>query len=188
MRNIIILGSGPGWESCPFDRETWVVAKMLMQDKPLARIDMLFSMDDADHWLTVRRGIFTIEDFKAKVNATGAPYYSSVKTPGIDVAREYPLKDVLSRCKVPYFSNTVAYMIAYAIYQKVDSITLYGIAQIAASEYISERGCVEFWIGMALGMGIEVNIATHSALLKNGSQYPYGYVRTLQELREDGKI
>ena len=189
MRNIIILGSGPGWESCPFDRETWVVAKMLMLARPIPRVDMLFSMDNVDHWLTVRRGIFTIEEFKSRVNFKKAPYYSSVKTPGIDMAREYPLKEVVDFVKVPYFSNTICYMLAYAMFQKVDSVDLYGIAQMGAHEYVQEKAGVEFWIGMLLGHGIQVNIKTQSSLLQNfGSGYPYGYVRTLDELRKDGKL
>ena len=188
MRNIIILGSGPGWETCPFDKETWVVAKMLMLKTPPTKVDMLFSMDDADHWLTVRRGLFTLDAFKEKVNASQAPYYSTIKTEGIERAREYPLKEVVEMLRVPYFSNTICYMLAYAMFQKVNSVDLYGIAQTGAHEYVQEKAGVEFWLGMLLGHGIQVNIKTPSALLQNGSQYPYGYVRTLEELKKEGKL
>lgn len=164
------------------------MAKMLMLAKPISRVDMLFSMDDPDHWLTVRRGIFTLDEFKDRVNATGAPFYSTVKTQGIALSREFPLKEVVDFVKVPYFSNTICYMLAYAMFQKVDSVDLYGIAQMGAHEYVQEKAGVEFWIGMLLGHGIQVNIKTTSALLQNSSSYPYGYVKTLKELKEDGKL
>lgn len=188
MRNIIILGSGPGWETCPFDKETWVVGKMIMLGKPIGRIDMLFSMDDFDHWLSIRRGGFTKEQYVARVVETNVPYYSSVRNDNIPTSREYPMKDVLAKLKVPYFSNTVCYMLAYAIFQRVQSISLYGIGQMGTHEYVAERAGVEFWLGMAMGMGIEVNIMTTSLLLQNNSGYPYGYVETIGQLKEKGKI
>ena len=189
MREIIILGSGPQWQTCPFDKETWVVGKMLaMYGDKIPRVDMIFAMDDIEHILTIRRGIFTKEHFIEKINEREVPYYSSVRNPEIKMSREYPLKEVMARFKVPYLANTVAYMIAYALYQGATSISLYGIAQQGAHEYASEKGSVEFWIGMACGMGVEVNICTPSLLLRNNSEYPYGYVRTLDELRSEGRL
>src|SRR3990167_10746849 len=181
MRDIYIVGSGPEWQTCPFDRETWIVGKMLMLKEPPKRADTIFSMDDLDHLLTVRRGMFTKEQFIEKVNERSVPYYSSVVTPEIRMCREYPLKEVMSVLKVPYLSNTICYMLAYAIFQKVGRISLYGVAQMGAHEYAQEKAAVEFWLGMALGMGIELNVCTPSLLLRSTSEYPYGYVNTLAE-------
>ncbi len=156
-------------------------------DKPI-RADMIFSLDDLEHLLTIRRGVFTRQHFIDMVNRAGVPYFSSQAHPEIPLSREYPLKEVMDALKVPYLANTIAYMLAYAIYQKVNSITLYGVAQMGTHEYVAERGSVEFWLGMAMGMGIEVNIMTPTLLLKNNSEYPYGYVRTVQQLRDEGKL
>ena len=188
MRDIYIVGSGPEWQKCPFDRETWIVGKMLMLKEPPKRADTIFSMDDLNYLLTIRRGMFTKDQFIEKINERSVPYYSSVVTPEIRMAREYPLKEVMSVVRVPYLSKTICYMLAYAIFQKVRSISMFGIAQMGAHEYIQEKGATEFWIGMALGMGIEVNICTPSHLLKSTSEYPYGYVNTFDELRAQGKL
>lgn len=187
-RNIIILGSGPGYDTAPTDRETWAVGKMLMLEKPPTRVDLLFALDDMDHLLTIRRGMFTKQQFIDKINERNVTYFSSVKHPEIPLSAEYPLADVLSIVKVPYFQNTICYMIAYALFQRVNSISLYGVAQMGTHEYMKEKGCVEFWLGLAMGMGVQVNIETPSLLLRDGSEYLYGYVNTITELKKQGRI
>lgn len=189
MREIIILGSGPKWDTCPFDKETWVVGKMLAvyPDKPI-RADMIFALDDLEHLLTIRRGVFTRQQFIDRINKAGVPYFSSQPHPEISLSREYPLKEVMDALKVPYFANTIAYMIAYAIHQQVTSISLYGVAQMGAHEYVAEKGCVEFWLGMAMGMGIQVSVETPSLLMRNTSEYPYGYMKTIKQLKDEEKL
>ena len=102
MRDIYIVGSGPEWQKCPFDRETWIVGKMLMLKEPPKRADTIFSMDDLNYLLTIRRGMFTKDQFIEKINERSVPYYSSVVTPEIRMAREYPLKEVMSVVRVPF--------------------------------------------------------------------------------------
>lgn len=49
-----MLGTGPEAELCPFDAETWAIAKILMTTKPQWRIDRLFSLDDPNDMLSIR--------------------------------------------------------------------------------------------------------------------------------------
>ena len=54
QRPIILLGTGPAGEYCPFNKETWIVGKLLMTTKPQWRVDKIFSLDDPDTMLSVR--------------------------------------------------------------------------------------------------------------------------------------
>ena len=187
-RKIIILGSGPDWQSCPFkstDREIWAVAKMVMLDHPPTKVDMLFSMDDIDYLLTIRRGDFTKDEFVANINDRNVRYISTHVRDEIVKSKAFPFKEIVNRYRVPYFTNTICYMIAYALWKGVTHIDFYGVAQMAAFEYSAEKAGVEFWLGMAAGLGVKINFKTMTALLKNPNMsYPYGYVETIDQLMD----
>jgi len=190
MKSLIILGSGYEKEKCPFDTEVWVIAKMVTAQKtfPLRRIDRLFSMDNIDDLLTIRKGIFSKDEFVDKINATKAPYISCTTDKEIPLSQEYPLKEVANRFKVAYFANTICYMIALAIYEGYEQIHLWGVSQMGTHEYLTEKACTEFWLGLAAGLGIDVQIHGLSALLKNQCDILYGYRYTPVQLKNQGKL
>lgn len=53
------------------------------------------------------------------------------------------------------------------------TIGLFGIDLVVEEEYFHQKACAEFWIGLAVGRGIEVYIPPQSALCKQS--YRYGY-------------
>lgn len=187
-RKIIILGSGPDWETCPFkstDREIWGVAKMVMIPTPPSKVDMLFSMDDIDHLLTIRRGMFTKEEFVKAINDRNCRYITTHTREDIPKSKAFPFKEIVNRYRVPYFSNTICYMIAYALWKGVTHIDFYGVAQMGAHEYSAEKGGVEFWLGMAAGLGVSINFKTMTGLLKTvNMNYAYGYVETIDQIMD----
>ncbi len=143
-------------------------------------------MDDINHLLTIRRGIWTKEEFLNRINARDVPYISSIPNPEIERCEPYPFKEVVNKFSKPYFTNTICYMIAYALLKGVRDIELWGVAQMGANEYLSERAGVEFWIGLAAGMGVKISFMTPTLLLQNiQMNYPYGYVRTIDQLMDD---
>lgn len=190
-KELIILGSGPEFMACPFDKETWIIGKLLMlKDKDnnpfnLKRIDRIYSMDEIETMLTVRRGMFTTEQFVDAINKTGVPYISTKTREDIPLSEAFPIMEIIDKFKLPYFENTITYMIIQAIDEGFTDIHLYGIAQMGAHEYTRERRCVEYWLGIAAGMGIAINIMTPSALLKGDSPYMYGYTKTFDQLKKD---
>jgi len=189
QKRLIILGSGPEWRNCPYDAEVWAVGKMITLDYPPKKVDRLFQMDDLDHLLTIRRGVITREKYAGLANKADVPFYSVRTYEDIPKSIEYPLKKVMDKVgRVPYFQNAIAYMLALAIAEEYTEINLYGVAQMGAHEYTNERACVEFWLGVAGGMGRATNIMTPSSLLRGTSEYLYGHVRTIKQLNEDGKI
>lgn len=53
------------------------------------------------------------------------------------------------------------------------TIGLFGIDLVVEEEYFHQKACAEFWIGIAVGRGIEVFVPPQSALCKQS--YRYGY-------------
>jgi hypothetical protein len=92
-----------------------------------------------------------------------------------------------------YFTNTVAWMIAYAIMSQYKKIGVYGIDMAQDEEYMHQRPSVEYFLGWAKGAGIELEVPIVSDLLKAPFLYGYnddgGIFRTklqarLQELQQ----
>jgi hypothetical protein len=82
-------------------------------------------------------------------------------------------KDILTEDWNGYFTNSVSYMIALAIYEKYEEIHIYGVDMATSGEYSYQRSSCELYVGIAIGRGIKVFIPNQADLLKN--RYLYGY-------------
>ena len=196
---IIILGTGETFEACPFDKETWAVAKILLFTHDHFKnklpkgyhknIDVLFNIDKVDEMLTFTdpkwmASGWTLEKYIKLVNDLKIPFITSFPVKGFTHLEEYPLKEVVEAFQNYYFTNSICYMIAYAILTSVKRIDLWGVNQHGMKEYVNERKGVEFWIGLAMGHGIQFQINGPSHLLKNEAKVMYGYKRPYEELRD----
>ena len=76
-----------------------------------------------------------------------------------------------------YFTNSISYLIAYAIYclkttgDGTGVIGLWGIDMAQGTEYSAQRPSCEYWLGIAEGAGLTVHIADRADLLKAMGQY-----------------
>ena len=86
----------------------------------------------------------------------------------------YPLKRIIKKFGTDYFTDTMCYMIAYAIDKGYRKIRLYGVDMMDRDEFKYEKYGIEYWIGFARGRGIEVTISEGSLLLQNPSGFPFG--------------
>lgn len=72
-----------------------------------------------------------------------------------------------------YFTSTPGEMMAMAVWMGFKEIALFGIDLCEDGEYAYQRPGLEYWIGIARGMGIKVHIPASAALCK--ASYVYGY-------------
>lgn len=61
--------------------------------------------------------------------------------------------------------NTICYQLAYALVNPPDVLGLWGVCMRVRQEYLWERLAVLYWIGVAEGFGVKVEIAPGSALI-----------------------
>jgi len=200
-KEIIILGQGPGFEHCDYaeGKEVWTLNMGLMTAK---KIDKLFMTDPIERRTAVQQGFYingnkkinvTLEDIKKKIDEDGVDFISAYSYPDIKNYRPYPIREVMSQLQLPYFVNTITYMIAYAIWSGVKSIDIWGVNQATQSEFVFHKACVEFWVGLALGQGIPVHIhGGKSALISNLDGVMYGYRMPYPSIKEhldkDGEL
>lgn len=184
MKSVTILGKGITIDQCPFDAETWAVNDAFLTFD-LQRLDKLFFFDKhfIGAWFypgegfgkdrakemeyTDKQGIKKkgqlvqmtpdlLNDLSKEKGCNIVSFWDF----GFDKIEMYPLWKIIKDTKADYFANSVAYMIAYAVYLGYEQIKLYGIDYVTEQEiHGGEKGGTEYWVGFAQGKGIEVIIS-----------------------------
>lgn len=181
-RKVAIVGGGKTRTAAPFDSydwEIWACNSMwsICRDKAgCFRADRWFEM----HPMSVQ----TPEEMKAIHNCP-VPLYTLERLEQDECPNSvrYPLEQIMGRFKRPYFNNTIAYQIALAIHEQFSTIGLFGIDMDGTSrEAICEKACVEYWIGIALGAGIQVDLPKGSSLATQEYLYGYNYHEEVKEV------
>ncbi len=158
-----IIGRGKGWENAPLDELSWGITLTNLN----RRVDLVIDMnvyEDGRWGEAERQGAIKSRSLAA---SEGIPY--------IDL-NSYPLEEIVNYFKADYFSSTVDYALALAIYRGFTTIELYGVNMGFGSEYKYQKPSAEFWIGQAMGRGIDVKIhGDLTSLLKTVGCKIYGY-------------
>lgn len=95
------------------------------------------------------------------------PIVTSVARKGYPGLVPYPIEDVLSEFKIPYFNSTAAWAVAYAVHLGVKRLSIFGCDFSYPDVHHAERGraCVEFWLGVGFAKGMVITIARGSTLM-----------------------
>lgn len=136
-------------------------------------MDRYFDLHSPIRWTRGGKKGAKYPDWLAK-NTT--PIYMQKKYPEVPASVEYPKDRILqefSYCR-PYFTNHIAWMIALALTEGVSTIGLFGISYQTADEWVTQRGCCEYWLGIAQALGVRVVLPKQSCLLA-APKLLYGY-------------
>ena len=82
-----------------------------------------------------------------------------------------------------YFNNTVPYAVAFAAYQEIGKLHLFGIDySYTTNVHMAESGraCTEFWLSFCVSRGMKIDVAYGSSLLDTNvppEERLYGYHR-----------
>ena len=106
-------------------------------------------------------------------NQKDFPIYMMDREEDIPVSCKFPAKLLIEHFNRRYFTNSISWEIALAIYEGFKKIHIYGVDMAQDSEYAFERPSVEYWMGVAEGSGIKVVLPEKSDLLKSAWLYPY---------------
>lgn len=84
-----------------------------------------------------------------------------------------------------YQTSSISWEVALAILMGAKKIGIYGVDMANDTEYAEQRPCLEYWMGIAEGRGIEVDIPETSDLTHSVGQYAWGGGQVFhQKLRE----
>lgn len=110
-----------------------------------------------------------------KANEWYIPIYTQYMDKDIPNCVVYPLEDVSKFFKnfrrgkdeIKYFTSTFAYYMGVALLEGFERIEIYGFEMSGAIEYVKQKACAEFWIGLAMGMDIEIYTPDNCELLSS---------------------
>ena len=160
--------------------EVWAINAMAGIVKQADRTFMLdpasrfFDSDDAGSQTHLMRKILKTEP---------GPIYTCELDDRCDNLVEFPLLEVVKETGSSYLNNTVCFAIAFAMYNKVGRVNMFGVDfTYKGNLHFAEAGraCVEFWLSKCITSGIVVSVAPRSGLLDTDLPIQdkiYGYHR-----------
>jgi len=165
--------------SVEFD-EVWAINAMI---GVLPNIDRAFILDPMSRFLDTEDAGTMTPMMRKQLPLCKFPIYTCELDERIPSAVEYPIESVVRDLGCAYFNNTIPYVIAYALWNKVNKISIFGVDYTYRSNmHFAEagRGCVEFWLSKCIDAGVQIEIAPRSTLLDTDVGFEeklYGYHR-----------
>tara|TARA_R110000824_G_scaffold263671_7_gene452468 strand:+ start:1808 stop:2545 length:738 start_codon:yes stop_codon:yes gene_type:complete len=165
--------------SVSFD-EVWAINAMV---GVLPNIDRAFILDPMSRFLDTEDAGSMTKMMRLVLPSAYYPIYSCELDSRVPAVEEYPLEHLVKDLSCSYFNNTIAYAVAFALWSKVSSISIFGVDfTYKTNMHFAEsgRGCVEFWISKCIDAEIDIAIAPRSSLLDTDVEIQdklYGYHR-----------
>jgi len=160
--------------------EVWAINAMI---GVLKRIDRAFIMDPVSRFFdTEDAGNMTVM-MQETLPTVEYPIYTCELDQRVPALVEYPIEEVVIDLDCGYFNNTISYAIAFALWNKVGGVNMFGADfTYKGNLYFAEqgRGCCEFWLAKCMDKGIIVQVALTSGLLDADvpvQEKLYGYHR-----------
>ena len=185
-KTVAIVGLGNSWfdynlaksHGTHFD-EVWAinsVASVIFHDR-------VFMMDPASRFYDTENAGNQTSGMLDVLENGNKPIYTCELDKRCDNLVEYPINEVLASLNCHYLNNTVAYAVAFAVWNNVGQINMYGVDfSYKGNLHFAESGraCVEYWLAKASSSGIQIGIAGSSGLLDTNvsdNEKLYGYHR-----------
>jgi len=159
--------------------EVWCVNAALS----VFQCDRVFMMDPASRYLDTEDAGGQTEVMRRCLPEFTKPIYSCELDERVPAIQEYPIKEVIQDQRCAYLNNTVAYAMAFALYNKVAHIDMFGMDfSYKHNIHFAEagRGCLEFWVSRCIERGVGIGVSQKSALLDSNvepHERLYGYHR-----------
>tara|TARA_R110000787_G_scaffold10877_3_gene36258 strand:+ start:2046 stop:2768 length:723 start_codon:yes stop_codon:yes gene_type:complete len=190
-KKIAIIGLGTsqidyviGLENSKQWDETWCINSALAAFD----CDRVFMMDPASRYLDTEDAGNQTEVMRRLLPTFDKPIYSCELDDRVPAIVEYPLGEIVESQRCAYLSTTVAYTIAFGLWNEVAHMDLFGIDfSYRHNLHFAEAGraCVEFWVSKCLSEGIGIGVSPRSSLLDSDvppNERLYGYHRLADPL------
>lgn len=204
MKHVAILGLGPSVKQYleltkrfggrrAYCDETWCINAL----GDVFACDRIFHMDDVriQQIRAAAQPQSNIARMLDWLKTTRTPVVTSRAHPDYPALEEFPLAEVLTRFPLGYFNNTAPYAVAYALHQGATKISLFGCDYTYDNVVDAEKGraCVEFWLGIAAEMGVEIAMPKTTSLMdayhaQADRFYGYDTLELAINRADDGRI
>ena len=204
LDRVNLITQGKGWERAPLDGECWGINDMIVHRPLTVAFHMhdlgalwaIYSDEMASHSYALDDKIVDDEirpwldnvccshqysvllHFKKiveRVTELGIPLISVREYQGIPTSVRYPIEEIIETFGTTYFTNSISYMLAYALWCGFREIYIYGCKMEQQEEILRDKSNLEFWLGIARGMGVKVVLDGEANLLETRNHVLYGF-------------
>ena len=130
--------------------------------------DRMFMLDPASRFFDTDDAGAQTDAMKKFLPKCDVPCYTCELDERVNNAVLYPIQEIVRDTKCAYLNNTVPMTIAFAYWNKVARIDLFGIDfSYTHNLHFAEAGraCVEFWLSKCMSNNIQVGVSNRSTLL-----------------------
>jgi hypothetical protein len=162
-------------KDCRFTKgDNWTLNGLMLENN---KIERHFYLHD-------KHSMANYEEIVDWANECDIPIVVRKKSSDIKNNLVYPIKEIAWHFGTDYFTSSLAFMLAMAIYEEYECIHIIGMPYCTDIEYFEQKACVEFWIGMALGQGIDV-VIDHpaSVFMQQPDGELYGYEKEIGDIK-----
>lgn len=187
-KKLCILGTAWSCKDAPYDDpdfDFWGVAHCLMLPQ-IKKMDAVFEVHLKSIWekeinpMTNKPIIMSANDRNdvktVFLHNVDSEISKSVEFPRDELEKKY--KKYIPESDMFYATNSIVWMIILGIEYGYQEIHMYGVHLECDQEWAFERPCVEFWMGIAAGMGIKINVATAADVCRGSHIYGYAEIET----------
>jgi hypothetical protein len=185
-KKIAIIGLGAsqidyviGVENSKQWDEVWGINSALS----VFELDRVFMLDPVSRFLDTEDAGNQTEVMRRVLPNYAKPIYTCELDERVPALVEYPLEAVIKDQRCAYMNNTTAYALAFALWNEVGHIDLFGMDfSYKHNLHFAEAGraCLEFWICKCISSQITVGVSPRSSLLDQNvglEERLYGYHR-----------
>jgi len=180
-KKVAIVGFADTRNEAPYQDPTWEIWGLNDLHASIPRYDRWFdihSRDNIDE--DVKNGRAPADKCGlGGLRALNVPIYMQDRYDDIPNSIKFPLQEIVDKFG-NYFTNSISYMTALAIFEGYHEISIYGVDMAVGSEYVDQRPSCEYFIGIARGAGIKVYIPPASDLCKTRFMYAFEEVKQHQ--------
>lgn len=160
--------------------EVWVINAMI---GVVNKADRAFILDPMSRFFDSDEAASMTQMMREELPKVDYPIYSCELDSRVPAVEEYPIEAVIKDTGCAYLNNTVAYAIAFAYWNNVGTISMFGTDfTYNTNAHFAEMGraCCEYWLGKCMERDIDVAVAVRCNLLDANvdiKEKLYGYHR-----------
>ena len=174
LRKVGLLGGSKSLRYAPWYDSSWELwshasCRHLCKRDP----DLLFDLHPPELWRNPKLKIWD-PNYLEWLGKNRIPIMMQEAYPDAPASIRYPFETMITEWPRGYMTNTLSYMVALALMEGVTHLGVFGCNYETDNEYGPQRGCAEYWLGIAEGRGVHVQLPPLADLLGKPALL-YGY-------------
>lgn len=168
LRKVALIGSAQTVNLAPWYDPSWEIWAHATVHPYCKRVDRYFDLHPWE-WISTK----PVPGYLEWLRTVRTPIYMQRKFREVPASLRFPKERLLAEFP-RYFTSHAAWMVALALTEGVTHLGFYGIHYALDEEHKKQRTGCEFWMGVAVGRGVQIVNPPGSPLLREPA-WLYGY-------------